>query len=256
MEESPNQIIRNMSSIGLNLATPFKSGLLQVHSIQPSIYGLEGHLLNLIDLVVQTRPSVVIVDPVTNLTPLGNNLEIKSMLTRLIDFLKNRGVTTLLTSMTSSEPPLEDSTVGISSMIDTWIMLRMVQTTTERNRLLYVLKSRGMAHSNQMREFNLTNAGIDVLDVYTGSGKDYTGAGRLTHQALDLARVLAGRQAAEQHERELNLAHGDLQAQIAILQTRAANLETEKAYAREQVRLLAETQHAEKERMATGVQSD
>jgi circadian clock protein KaiC len=238
MEESPNQLIRNMSSIGLDLASPFKSGHLQLHAIQPSIYGLEGHLLNLIDLVIQTRPSVVIVDPVTNLTPLGNNLEIKSMLTRLIDFLKNKGVTTLFTSMTGSETPLEDSTVGISSMIDTWIMLRIIQTHTERNRLLYVLKSRGMEHSNQMREFNLTTAGIDVLDVYTGNDEDFTGAGRDTNQVIDLARVPAGRQAAEQRERELNMAHADLQAQIAILQNRAATLETERAQAHEQVRLL------------------
>ena len=254
MEESPQQLIRNMSSIGIDLATPLKTGLLHLHSIQPAIYGLEGHLLHLHNLVAEFRPSVVILDPITNLSAIGDQLEIKAMFTRLIDFLKNQGVTTLFTSLTGSETPLENSEVGISSMIDTWIMLKMVETSTERNRLIYVLKSRGMAHSNQMREFNLTDAGIEVLDVYTGSGADYTGTGRLTRQALDRASVLSGRQAAEQ--RELDLEHRSLQAQIAMLQTRAAGIETEKAFASEQVRLLAETLQADKGRMALARKAD
>ncbi len=256
MEESPAQLIRNMGSIGLDLATPIKSGLLHVRSIQPAVYGLEGHLLHLHHLVTELTPSVVILDPITNLGAIGNALEIKAMLTRLIDFLKSKGITTLLTSLTGSESPLENSAVGISSMTDTWIMLRMIQTPTERNRLLYVLKSRGMAHSNQMREFNLTNKGIDVLDVYTGTSDDYTGAGRLNRKALDQSRALAERQTAEQRERELNLEHRSLQIQIAMLQTRAVGIETEKAYAREQVRLLAETQHADKGRMAIARHAD
>ncbi|MCS6243800.1 MAG: circadian clock protein KaiC [Opitutus sp.] len=256
MEESPDQLIRNMSSIGIDLATPLKSGLLHLHSIQPAIFGLEGHLLHLHNLITQLRPSVVIMDPITNLTSLGDRLQIKAMFTRLIDFLKSQGITTLFTSLTGSEVPLENSVVGISSMIDTWIMLRMIETPTERNRLIYVLKSRGMAHSNQMREFNLTETGIEVLDVYTGSGEDYTGAGRLTRQALDRASALSARQAAEQRERELDLEHRSLKAQISMLQARTAGIESEKAHAREQVRLLAETQHADKGRMSIARQAD
>jgi circadian clock protein KaiC len=256
MEECPNQLIRNMSSIGIDLTPPLKSGLLRLHSIQPAIYGLEGHLLHLHNLVADFRPSVVILDPITNLSAIGNELEINALFIRLIDFFKNKGITTLFTSLTGSEKPLENSTVGISSMIDTWIMLRMVQTPTERNRLLYVLKSRGMAHSNQIREFNLTDTGLEVLDIYTGSGDDYTGAERLTRQAMEKAAALIERQAAEQRERELNLEHRSLQAQIAILQTRAEGIESEKAHAREQVRLLAATQHADQGRMAIARQAD
>jgi circadian clock protein KaiC len=258
MEESPQQLMRNMSSIGIDLTTPNKSGLLRLHTIQQAIYGLEGHLLHLHNLVTDFRPSVVILDPITNLSAISNDVEIKALFPRLIDFLKNKGITTLFTSLTNSESPNESSEVGISSVTDTWIMLRLVATATERNRVLYVLKSRGMAHSNQMREYNMTDKGIEVLDVYTGSGsgEGYTGAGRLTRQALDQASALSAQQAAAQRERELDLEHHSLQAQIAMLQTRAAGIVSEKAHAREQVRLLAATQHADKRRMAIARHAD
>lgn len=256
MEESPQQLMRNMSSIGIDLTTPFKSGLLRLHTIQQAIFGLEGHLLHLHNLVADFHPSVVILDPITNLSAISNDVEIKALFPRLIDFLKNKGITTLFTSLTNSESPNETSEVGISSVTDTWIMLRLIATATERNRVLYVLKSRGMAHSNQMREYNLTDKGIEVLDVYTGSSEGDTGAGRLTRQALDQASALSAQQTAEQRERELNLEHRSLQAQIAMLQTRAVGIETEKAHARAQVSLLAKTQQADKGRMAIARHAD
>ena len=133
-------------------------------------------------------------DPITNLTSVGRRRdEIKAMLTRVIDFLKSEGITTIFTSLTSGGSALEQSEVGISSLMDTWLLLRMVESASERNRMLYVLKSRGMAHSNQMREFVLSDDGIELVDVYTGPGTVYTGSARLVQEAQDAAEALADR---------------------------------------------------------------
>lgn len=256
MEESPSQLTRNMASIGVDLASPTSAGLLRLHSIRPTLYGLEGHLLNLHRLVTEFHPSVLVIDPISNLAAIGNTLEIKAMFTRLTDFLKHQGVTIVFTSLTGSDAPMESSAVGISSLIDSWILLRMVQTASERNRLLYVLKSRGMAHSNQIREFNLTDRGIELLDVYAGPGIEYTGSGRLTQKALDRATTLAARQAAEQRERELGLEQRSLQAQIDTLQTRLTGIEAEKSFASARTRLLAETAQTDKVRMSLARKAD
>jgi len=168
-EEAPGQLVRNMASIGLRLGRHIRKGLLRFDSVRPTLYGLESHLVNLHALVRDFRPAAVIVDPVTGMSSVGAPDEIKAMLTRLIDYLKNQGITALFTSLTQAGYSTEQSEVGISSLMDTWVVLQMVESAGERKRILYVLKSRGMAHSNQMREFVLSGSGIRLLDFEHGS---------------------------------------------------------------------------------------
>ena len=153
------------------------------------------------------------------------------MLTRVIDFLKSQGITAIFTSLTSGASALEQSEVGVSSLMDTWLLLSMVQSASERNRVLYLLKSRGMAHSNQMREFVLSDKGIDLVDVYTGPGAVYTGAARLSQEAHDQAEALVQHQADQRRQRELEQERRNLQAQAAALQTRLANIAAEQRLA-------------------------
>jgi circadian clock protein KaiC len=184
-EESPSQIIRNMLSIGIDLQAPLKKGLLKFHSERPTIFGLEAHLSGMHKLIEEFKPRIVVIDPVSNLTMAGSGTDVKMMLTRLIDFLKMTGITTLCTSLTTPSVALEQSEVGISSIADTWLLLRDIEVGGERNRGLYVLKSRGMAHSNQIREFLLTDHGVDLLDVYVGPAGVLTGTARLAQEAKE-----------------------------------------------------------------------
>ena len=164
-EESPAQIIRNMASIGFNLALFVQKGLLRFHAVRSSIYGLEMHLVSFHDLITEFKPSVVIIDPITNLLTGGDDRQVKSMLTRLIDFFKQHRLTALCTSLTSGEDTnVETSEAGISSLMDTWLFLRNIDHGGERNRALYVLKSPGMAHSNQVRSFAFR---IEALSCWT-----------------------------------------------------------------------------------------
>ena len=175
-EESESQMSRNMRSIGLDLATWTKKGLLGFHATRPSAYGLEMHLATLHKLVKEFKPSVVIVDPITTFLRSGLSVETESMLMRLIDFLKSQQITAVFTSLTHGGNPLEGSQAGVSSLVDTWILLRDIELGDERNRRLYILKSRGMAHSNQVREFLLTDHGFDLRDVNAGPEGVLTGS--------------------------------------------------------------------------------
>jgi circadian clock protein KaiC len=149
----------------------------------------------------------------------------------VIDFLKNQNITSIFTSLTSGGSAPEQSEVGVSSLMDTWLLLSMVQSASERNRVLCLLKSRGMAHSNQMREFVLSDKGIDLVDVYVGPGAVYTGAARLNQEAHDRAETLAQQQAVEQRERELEQERRSVQAQVNALQTKLANIAAEQRLA-------------------------
>lgn len=160
-EESTEQIIRNMRSIGIDLAPHVKKGLLQFHVARPTLYGLEMHLITIHELVQQHKPEIVILDPITDFFSIGSHSEVKAVLTRIIDFLKANQITALLTSYTEEDTPNE-SVVGVSSLIDTWISLRNLENHGQRQRGLFVLKSRGMAHSNQIRSFELTDNGIKI----------------------------------------------------------------------------------------------
>ncbi len=189
-EESPSQIIRNMASIGIDLAQWVKKGLLKFHSARPSLYGLEMHLLTFHRMLEEFNPHIFIVDPISNLSAAGSTAEVKSILTRLIDYLKMKKITTFLTDLTRSESNLEHTSEEISSLIDTWLLLRDIELNGERNRGLYILKSRGMAHSNQIQEFLLTNEGIDLVDIYTGTGEVLTGSARAAQEASEKANEL------------------------------------------------------------------
>jgi circadian clock protein KaiC len=161
-EESTDQILRNMRSIGIDLAPHVKEGLLQFHVARPTMYGLEMHLVNMYDLIQQSKPEIVVLDPITDFFAVGSSAEVKAAITRIIDFLKTNEITSLFTSYTSDDEGYDQTVVGVSSLIDTWISLRNLENNGERHRGLFVLKSRGMAHSRQIRSFELTDAGIKL----------------------------------------------------------------------------------------------
>jgi circadian clock protein KaiC len=205
LEESPSQIMRNMRSVGIDLERWAERGLLHFHAARPTVYGLEMHLGIIQRLLTEIRPKAVVIDPVTNLTAIGTSAEVKSALTRLIDFLKVHGITALFTSLTAGDAAAEQSEVGISSLMDTWLLLRNLENNGERNRGLYILKSRGMAHSNQIREFILTSQGVDLVSVYTGPAGVLTGTSRMLQETRD--RAEARRRLAEIERRERELEH-------------------------------------------------
>ena len=157
-----------MRSVGIDLRPHLDSGLLRIVAQRPFLYGLEMHLVAMHKEVDQFRPSVVMVDPISNLIAAGTEREVNAMLTLLIDFLKTEGITGFFTVLTENGGRLEATDVGISSLIDTWMLVRDIEVSGERNRGLYVLKSRGMNHSNQIREFILSGEGIKLVEVYLG----------------------------------------------------------------------------------------
>jgi circadian clock protein KaiC len=226
-EESPAQLRRNMASIGLDLGRWEQAGRLKFHAARATFYGLEQHLVSLHKQVSQFQPTAVVIDPISNLITIGTTEEVKSMLTRMIDFLKNQQITTVFTCLTQGGSPAAWTEVGVSSLMDTWLLLEMAASAGERNRLLSVLKSRGMAHSNQMREFLLTDRGIELVDVYTGPNAVYTGSARLNQEAADRAAAQASRQAALKRQRKREAERTALAARIAALQARLINLTTE-----------------------------
>jgi circadian clock protein KaiC len=182
-EESAAQIVRNLRSIGLDLEPWLRKGLLTVHAARPTTNGLEGHLAAMHRLIEATRPRVVVVDPISNLISVGTSTEVKAMLARLIDFMKVKKMTALFTSLTIDEVHPEGTDVGISSFMDTWLVLRNIEVNGERNRLLNVLKSRGMPHSNQVREFVLTQRGLELIDeVRDRRGRSLVGSRRAAHK--------------------------------------------------------------------------
>jgi circadian clock protein KaiC len=228
-EESSSQIIRNMRSIGIDLEPAVRRGMLRFHAERPTIYGLEMHLVTMHKLVNEFKPQVVVIDPVSNFTALGSGAEVKAMLTRLIAFIKTEGITALFTNLTAGDTSLEATDVGISSLMDTWLVMRYMQHGAERNRFLAILKSRGMAHSNQTREFLLTEHGMELRDVYVGpSGDLLAGGARDALEAQEKAQALVGKQRTEGTKRALESKRQALEAQIAALR---AEFEVEQAEA-------------------------
>jgi len=216
-EEAPQQIIRNMRSIGIDLEVWVNQGLLRFHAARPSMFGLEMHLLTIQGLVSEFKPQVVIMDPISNLMMVGSLREVRTMLTRLIDSLKMAQVTALFTDLTPSGGDLELTREEISSLMDTWLLLRDIELNGERNRGLFVLKSRGMAHSNQIREFLLTEQGVDLLDVYVGADGVLTGSARAAQEAQDKVALQARRQEVERKRRELERKRQALEGQMTAL---------------------------------------
>ena len=226
-EESPQQIVRNMRSIGMDLQKHIDKKLLRFHSARPTIHGLEMHLVDIHKQVVDFKPDVIIVDPVTNLVTIGTVSEVKSMLIRLIDFLQRMQITVLFTALNYSDGSIEQTDEGVSSLVDAWITVRDLESNGERNRGLYIMKSRGMRHSNQVREFMITNNGIKLVDVYLGPEGVLIGSARETQQLEEAAGVELKSFAGSQREREINRKKTVLEAKIASLNEEFESLKDE-----------------------------
>jgi circadian clock protein KaiC len=216
-EESPRQIVRNMRSIGIDLEPWIGKGLLQFQAARPTYGGIEQHLLVTHNCVSTFKPSVVVVDPITNLLMVSTLGEVRSMLTRMVDFLKTQQITAVFTSLTAGGGPLEANEADVSSLMDTWLLLKTIEVGGEMNRALYVLKSRGMAHSNQIREFLLTNEGLRLLDVYLGSEGVLTGAARVSQEGREKAAGTSRRQQQETRGRELERKRRIFDARLLML---------------------------------------
>jgi circadian clock protein KaiC len=216
-EESQDQLLRNFLSIGLDLKQWIAKKLLAFRSSRATAYGLEMNLVAIHKLVQEFQPQVVVIDPVSSLMQAGTSLDTHSMLVRLMDFLKLQGITAVLTNLSSQGEALEATDVQISSLVDTWLLLRDIELGGERNRAMYVLKSRGMSHSNQLREFRLTDHGVELLDVYVGPEGVLTGSSRLSQEAREKAAEAARRQETDRRERDLQRKREVLEARILAL---------------------------------------
>jgi len=218
-EEAPQQLVRNMRSISIDLQSPVEAGLLKFHSMRVTSFGLEMHLAMMLKAVADFKPRVVAVDPVSNLISVSGMKDVKETLVRLIDSMKMKGVTTLFTDLSHGGTPLESTETAISSLMDTWILLRDIESNGERNRGVYVLKSRGMAHSHQIREFLITGEGVDLIDVYIGPGGVLTGTARVNKEAEERAARKARKAKARELEEELRRKRVKLQNRVAELES-------------------------------------
>ncbi|HET9796286.1 MAG TPA: circadian clock protein KaiC [Thermoanaerobaculia bacterium] len=213
-EESPAQIVRNMRSVGMRLDRRVREGTLRFDAVRPTLLGLEGHLTRMHRGFRDFQPRLVVLDPISNLSSAGNADGATAMLVRLIDFFKSRGATLVMTNLTEGGKALEKTDVGVSSIVDTWILLRDIESSGERNRGLYVLKSRGMAHSNQIREFHLTSRGIRLTDAYLGPEGMLTGSARVAQELREKAAARARADELARRRRELARRREELEAEI------------------------------------------
>ena len=255
-EESQDQIIRNMRSIGIDLRPHVDKGLLKFHASRPTFYGLEMHLLVTHMLVEEHHPAIVVIDPVTNLVSGGSVGDVHAMAMRLVDYLKGRGITTVMTTLTSGGNNLEQSEINISSLIDTWLLVRDIESGGERNRGLYVLKSRGMAHSNQIREFRLTNHGIELLDVYLGPDGVLTGSARLVQEAKAQSDEVEREDGARRRYLEVEAERKALAAQVAALEAKISLQDKEMQALQSQEKAQGQRRVAGREAMAKSRRAD
>jgi len=255
-EESPSQFMRNMRSIGIDLEPWAKKGLLHFHATRPTLHGLEHHLTTSIKLINKVKPQIVILDPIDAFVIGGNETEVKIMLLRLVDFLKMNNITAFFASLTGGGKSQELTDIAISSLIDTWLLLRDIEIGGERNRGLYILKSRGMAHSNQIREFILTNHGIELLDVYVGPEGVLTGSARLSQEAKNDAEQLLRKQEIERNQYGLELKRAATEAQITVLRSEFKEEESETTKIIEMEKAKAEMFEQDKKKMAKSRKAD
>jgi circadian clock protein KaiC len=225
-EESPQQVVRNMRSIGLDLQPWVDGGLLELRASRPALHGLEMHLSQMYRAIDRFRPDVVVLDPVSSLLSVASSGDVQATLTRLVDHLKMKGITAFMTNLTHGKTEQERTDAEISSIVDTWLLLVTLESSGERNRGLYVLKSRGMGHSNQIREFLLTDHGVELVDVYAGSGGVLTGSARLTQEAQERAAEVAQQQELERKQRTLARLRAAFEAELTSLR---AKFEAEQA---------------------------
>ncbi|WP_291148164.1 circadian clock protein KaiC [Flavobacterium sp. UBA7680] len=228
-EESPQQLVRNMKSIGIDLDKHIKKGILQIHSSRPSLNGLELHLLTLRKMIKEFQPTTIIIDPISNLISVGSEHEVRSMLVRLIDMLKANNITAMFTSLNKQtdnfRPDLAEESV--SSLVDTWITVRDMEGVGERNRGIFIIKARGMGHSNQVREFVITSNGIELLDVELGPQGILTGAARKSHQFKKTISDIKLQNEISRKDREIERKRKVLEANIEALRTEFESAEEE-----------------------------
>jgi len=216
-EESQSEILRNMASVNLDLAGWVERGLLHFHCERPTTLGLEDHLANIQRLVEQVAPTLVVIDPVSSLSRGTSRGDVSAMLTRQIYYLKSAGITAVMTSLTEGGNDLEHTELSISSLVDTWLLTITIQNSGERNRGLYVLKSRGMAHSNQIREFLLSSQGVSLVPVYMGPDGVLTGSARAAAEAAETGAGLGAEQESNQLAEAMELRRKAVQTRVASM---------------------------------------
>lgn len=228
-EESPQQLVRNMASIGIDLQKHISDGSLLIHSSRPSLNGLELHLLTLRKLIRDFKPTTVVIDPISNLITVGSEHEVRSMLVRLIDMLKANNITAVFTSLNKQtdavRPDLAEESV--SSLVDTWITVRDMEGFGERNRGIFIIKARGMGHSNQVREFIITNKGIELLDVKLGPDGILTGAARKANEINNKLSEIKHQNEIDRKDREIIRKRKVLEANIEALRNEFESVEEE-----------------------------
>ncbi len=236
-EESPKQIARNMKSIDLDLQKHIDKGLLQFQASRPTLHGLEEHLVSMHKLIKRFEPDVVILDPITNLVTVGAISEVKAMLVRLIDFLLDEQITVMFTALSLNTIVNEQTDEGVSSLVDTWLLVRDIEFNGERNRGMYIMKSRGMKHSNQVREFIITDKGIDLVDVYLGPDGILTGSAREAQKLREQTENVLHENAISLKNREIDRKRKVLEAKISGLKTEFESAEEElnKIYIQEEL---------------------
>jgi len=215
-EEAPAQIMRNMLSAGIDLRPHVDAGLLRFEAARPSLYGFEMHLTRMMRDVNDFDPQVVVLDPITSLR--GDEVELQTTLLRMVDLLKARGTTAYFTSLTAGDGTITQSDSGMSSLMDSWLSLRDIEASGERNRGLYVLKARGMSHSNQIREYLITNSGVHLVDVYVGADGVLTGSARANQEAIEAAEAVSRAEEVDRRQRALARKRATIGRQIAELE--------------------------------------
>lgn len=237
-EEAPKQILRNMKSINLDLQKHIDNGLLEFHASRPTLYGLEMHLVAIYKIIKRFKPAAVILDPITNLITVGSVSEVKSMLIRLIDFLQDEQITVMFTALSLNTVVSEQTDEGVSSLVDAWLLVRDIESNGERNRGLYIMKSRGMSHSNQVREFTITDKGLSLVDVYLGPDGVLTGSAREAQKLREKTGVALREFAISRKDKEILRRRMMLESKIASLQAEFESTEEElnKIYLEEELK--------------------
>ena len=218
-EESQDQTVRNMRSLGIDLGAHIAAGKLRYVAARPTFYSLEMHLALMLREALAFRPDVFVLDPLSAFTETGNRTEVHAMLLRIVDFLKSEGITGVLTHLTQSGQTVIETESGLSSLMDAWILLLNRESNGEFNRELYLLKARGLSHSNQVREFVMDGHGIRLLLPYTGQGQALTGAARRVAEAEDRRRERTREIEAEKAQHLIEQRRRRTLAQIEILRS-------------------------------------
>ncbi|GAB4054675.1 circadian clock protein KaiC [Spirosoma litoris] len=237
-EESSQQIIRNMRSIGLDLQKHIDNGLLKFQSSRPTLNGLEMHLVSIHNQIKEFKPAAIILDPITNLITVGSVSDVKSMLMRLIDFLQAEQITVLFTALALTNVLNDQTDESVSSLVDAWLLVRDIEANGERNRGMYVMKSRGMKHSNQVREFVITDKGLTMIDVYLGPEGVLTGSARETQQLQEETGIVLREHALNRKDREIERKRLVLESKIASLKEEFESMQDElnKTYVEDELR--------------------